>query len=150
MMQTQLSESKALQKIASYCAYQERSEKEVRQKLQTWDLPYDLTEKLVEKLYTEDFINEERYARSFVRGKFNIKKWGRNKIRHALRQNDIAQTLIQNALTEIDPEEYRKVLTELTEKKRQQNPTDKNALFRFLTQRGFETDLVTEVLRQVS
>jgi len=150
-MQKPFSESKALQKIASYCAYQERSEKEVRQKLRTWNVAVDVAQILIEKLYDEDFLNEERYARSFVRGKFGLKKWGRNKIRQGLLQNGISENLIQKGFSEIDTEEYHQVLTELAEKKLTQlkDPTDKNALYRFLAQRGFESELITEVLRKL-
>lgn len=151
-MSKKISVSTALQKAASYCVYQERSEKEVRQKLYHLNVPFILVEEIIEKLYKEDFINEERYARCFVSGKFRVKKWGRIKIRHRLQENGIAASTISKALNEINSTEYYQTIYELaTHKIKSGKKTEKDQanIYRFLKQRGFESELILNVLQEL-
>jgi len=154
-MKKSLTESEALRKIAAYCAYQERCEQEVRQKLTSWNIAYQTIENLIEKLQNEDFINEKRYINSFINGKFRLKKWGRIKIRYALRQKGLPDLAIDKGLQEMDTESYVETLEILAQQKAnsiqysKQNPKSKQTLFRFLQQRGFEIEFIQETLKKL-
>lgn len=141
------------QKIQRYCAYQERSQHEVRQKLFDLGLHTEDVGLLMVELISSGFLNEERFARSFCSGKFRIKKWGRNKIKSHLKNHRIPDNLIKTGLTEIDPDEYFNTLKEIAEKKWQ---TLKGGIWQkraktyaFLHQRGFENDLIQEALKEI-
>lgn len=143
--------SALIEKLRKYCAYQERSHADVTQKM--WDLkiPMEWRDEFILSLMKENFLNEERFARAFVRGKFNIKKWGRIKIVQGLKQHQVSSKCIQLALTEIDEDQYLQTLQETIELKRsnlkEKNPWKRNgAIYKFVTGRGFEPSLVNEVL----
>src|ERR1051325_741378 len=102
----------AFLKISHYCAYQERSHKEVRNKLYEYGLHKNEVEELVTRLITEGFLNEERFAKAFAGGKFRIKKWGRNKIVYELEALGVTPRCVRAGLKEIDESEYRKTLRE--------------------------------------
>ena len=149
--------SKARKKIASYCAYQERCQKEVRDKLYSYGLFKDEVEELIAWLITENFLNEERYAQTYAGGKFRVKNWGRLKITQALQQKDISAYCIKQGLKEIDEEEYLNTISKLARKKAtelQQRFSNtyqlKDKASRFLISRGFEPDLVWEILKTLS
>ncbi|MDE5544376.1 MAG: RecX family transcriptional regulator [Bacteroidales bacterium] len=98
-------------KLMRYCAYQERSESEVRLKLRTLGAPAALGESVLKKLREENFVNEERFARAYVRGKFRINAWGRLKIRNGLRAKGVDEKLISRALSEeIDEKQYQEAM----------------------------------------
>lgn len=133
-----------------YCAYRDRSQKEVEDKLLEMRMIPEAREQIIIKLMQEDFLNEERFARSFVRGKFRIKKWGRHKIIQELRLREISSPIIKLALTEISEKEYKSTLYTLAEKKlnllREINPMKrKKKLTDHLLQKGYEAGLVFEV-----
>lgn len=120
-----------------------------------WDLriPQDWRDELLITLIQENFLNEERFARSFVRGKFNIKKWGRIKIINGLKQHDVSKKCINLALTEINEDEYLKVLRETIELKRSKLKEKnqwkrRSAMYRFALQRGFESSIINEILSE--
>lgn len=146
-------EKEALLKIAAYCTYQERTQQEVRNKLYEYGLKKDSIEEIIVKLLSENFINEERFAKTYAGGKFRIKKWGRKKISEALKQKDISEYCIKKALQEIDSHEYVKILTELL-KKQNKKLTDKNIFVRkrklaqYLMGKGYESELVWDVLNE--
>ena len=149
--------SKAKQKIASYCAYQERCQQEVRNKLYSYGLFSNQVEELIAWLITENFLNEERFAQTFAGGKFRVKQWGKIKISLALKQKNISDYCVKKGLAEIEEEEYLTTIQELANKKltEQQlsfpNPYQlKDKVSRFLISRGFEPDLVWEVLKPMS
>lgn len=142
-------------KIASYCAYQERCQKEVRDKLFEYGLsPYEV-EKLVTFMVLEGFLNEERFARAFSRGKFRLKRWGKIKIQNELKLRQLNNTCIKLGLQEIDEQEYWDTLLFLAEKKWMKIP-DKNPYIRkmklvqFLTYKGFETDLIQSAIEKIT
>lgn len=141
----------ARQKIQAYCAYQDRCHQEVSMKLKSWGLIPDAVDLLTEELMQLNFLSEERYARSFARGKFRIKKWGKIKIKVALRQKGIFQKCIDFAMEEIDDESYLKTLGSLL-KNKNQLLQEKNSfkrkikLTRYLLSRGYEHHLITEAL----
>ncbi|MEZ4777266.1 MAG: regulatory protein RecX [Bacteroidia bacterium] len=146
-------EAEILKKIYQYCAYQDRSTGEVRKKLTEWEVSDEDQEKLIVHLESEKFLNEERYVRSFVRGKFFYKNWGRNKIRHELRMKNISMTLVQKVMEdEIDADTYEKTIQKLIGQKRQQHRADSpekqnEKIFRFLLQKGFEGEWIHTALK---
>src|SRR3981081_925734 len=93
---------KALLKAQKYCAYQERSQQEVRDKLYSWGLHKRDVENSIAELITSGFLKEERFALAFAGGKFRMKGWGRIKIKQALKQKSVSDNLIRQALKAID------------------------------------------------
>lgn len=141
-------------KLMQYCAYRDRSQKEVEDKLLEMRMIPEAREQIIIKLMQENFLNEERFARSFVRGKFRIKKWGRYKIKQELKLREISSPIIKLAMTEIDDRDYRSTLYALAEKKlnllREPNPLKrKKKLTDHLLQKGYEAGLVFEVAREL-
>src|SRR5688500_5343884 len=101
-----LTPAQALQKVKHYCAYQERSHAEVKDKLYSMGLWKNEAETILSQLIEEDYLNEERFARMFAGGKFRMKKWGKVKIRYELKQRQVSEYNIKKAMKEIDEEEY--------------------------------------------
>ena len=143
-----------LQKTGHFCTYQERCSQDVEQKLRDWKVQTDKIDAIIDQLKEEGFIDDERFARSFVRGKFNINKWGRIKIGMELRGRNIPEAMVQEALEEIDEEDYLKTLRELILKKKQEIKTGKNFTIRekiinFAAGKGFEFDLIALILKEL-
>lgn len=137
----------ALLKAASWCAYQERSQQEVRDKLYEWNMHKNEVEDIISTLISENFLNEERFAFAYVSGKFNIKKWGKIKIKQRLRLKKVPEKIIQKALNSIDDEKYLETLKEIYEKKRglekEKNQIKRRfKLLNYLQSKGFEKDLI--------
>jgi len=107
----------AYPRICRYCAYQERSHKEVRNKLFTYGLFPSEVDEMISRLITDGFLNEERFARAFAGGKFRMQKWGRHKITRALQAHGLNNRCIQRGLQEIDGASYSKTLKALLVKK---------------------------------
>jgi regulatory protein len=141
-------------KMEAYCAYQDRCHKEEEERLRAYDLIPEAREMILLHLLEEDFLNEERFARSFARGRFRIKKWGRKRIERELRSRDISSYNIKQGLSEIDPDDYQRTLVELAEKKYWQT-TEKHPLRKrkkvadFLLRRGFESQKIYAILLEL-
>ena len=105
------------QKIAQYCVYQDRCHKEVEEKIKSFDLIPEAREMILLNLMKDNFLNEERFAKSFARGKFRIKHWGKNRIVNELKIRDISPYNIKTALKEIDDKEYINTIYKITEKR---------------------------------
>lgn len=138
-------------KAAAYCAYQERSQQEVRDKLYTLKLHKDEVEKAIAKLVQDNFINEERFAIAYAGGKFRIKQWGKIKIKLMLQQKKVSAFCINKALKEIDERDYRntikKLIAEAQKKITEKNPLKKNhRIAQHLISKGFEPELVWSFL----
>ena len=138
--------------MAKYCAYQERCVKDVRDKLKTYDIPQEDRDKILVFLLDNRFVNDERFAKSFVRGKVNQSGWGLNKIRFHLMQKGISKDLIDEALGQTDEEVYRQRLIDIlkTKSKTVKAVTDyekKRKLAAYAMQKGFEGSLVWEVVK---
>jgi regulatory protein len=134
-------------KMTSFCAYQERCEQEIRLKLKNFGLSETENDAIVERLIQDNYLNESRFAEQFAGGKFRVKKWGKIKLTHELRQRGIEELIIQKALQSIDQEEYRETLKNLAERKRIEDPELKNdALFRYLWNKGYETEHIEAIL----
>ncbi len=147
-----LSPKEAREKIEAYCAYRERSQQEVKQKLYDYGLYTDLVNEIISELIQNNFLNEERFARSFVRGKFSIKKWGRVKIKQALYPHHLSDYILKKAFTEIDEAQYDQVLREVIAKKarlvKEKNEFRRNGkIAQYAIGRGFEPDLVWDVIK---
>ncbi|UII34451.1 RecX family transcriptional regulator [Fulvivirga ulvae] len=141
-------------KAADYCAYQERTQQQVRDKLFDLGLSNDEVEDVLTDLITEGFINEERFAISYAGGKFRMKKWGRVKIAHHLKALKISDYCINRALAEIDEDDYRTGLKLLLEKKRVTVSGENQfvigkKLAAFLIQKGYEPELVWDLIREL-
>lgn len=144
----------ALQKLMHYCAYRDRSQKEVEIKLNEMRMIPEAKEKIIISLMQENFLNEERFARSFVRGKFRIKKWGRIKITQELKKKEISSPIIKLGLSEIKESDYIKTLYELAEKKNEKiNEPDsfkkKKKLADHLLRKGYESSLVFDCVNEI-
>ena len=144
-----------LDKIAKYCAYQERCVREVRDKLKTYDIPQEDRDKILDYLLDNRFVNDERFAKSFVRGKINQSGWGVNKIRFHLVQKGIDKEIIDEALGQTDEEVYRQRLTDILKTKSKTIKTDsdfekKRKLAAYAMQKGFEGNLVWDVLKDLA
>ncbi len=142
--------SQALEKMRAYCALQDRCMQEVRQKLYQHGIWNDEAEEVIAQLIIEGFLDEERFARSFCRGKFRMKQWGCKKIIFELKQRNISAVCIQKALTEIDENEYLEVLRNLIDKRidlPKASKADKQKTASYLIGKGFEADLVFAVLK---
>ncbi|GHV43649.1 recombinase RecX [Bacteroidia bacterium] len=134
-----------LAKIQRFCSYQERSTQEVRTKLYAFSTSKSEIEKIIAQLQDEGFINEERYATSFVRGKLRINKWGKIKISQALKQKDITSNIIKAALESIDENEYVETLRSFLYKQKSRYP-DKQKLVNLALSHGFEYNLIEKFI----
>jgi len=150
-----LTKEQAVQKLKQYCAYQERSHFEVKQKL--WDLAVRKADhdEIISALIEEDYLNEERFAIQFAGGKFRMKDWGKKKIYYALREKQVSEYNIKKALKQIDPVQYDKTLTDLATRKYadlkgEQYLVRKKKTMDYLLQKGFEPDLVSRVVNQLA
>jgi len=144
----------ALQKLMHFCAYRDRSQKEVEDKLNEMHMIDAAKEKIIIELMQEGFLNEERFARSFVRGKFRIKKWGRIKITQELKKRGISSPIIKMGLTEIKESDYRSTLFELAEKKLEKinEPNEykrKGKLADHLMRKGYESSFVFDSIQEI-
>ncbi len=146
-----LSPVEAFAKICRYCAYQERSHNEVKNKLVEYRLSYTQVDEILARLITEGFLNEERYAKAFAGGKFRIMKWGKLKIQRELESSGVSPRNIAIGLREIDSSEYSRTLFSLVKKKSSQVDDDnvykkKNKVARFVIGKGYESELVWEIV----
>lgn len=143
----------ALLKAASYCAYQERAQQEVRDKLYEWGLHHEDVEEIISQLISDNFLNEERFAIAYTLGKLRIKSWGKIKIKQSLKLKRVSDPLIKIAFSKIDLDEYEDKLHDLLDKKqlslKDKDPYIlKNKLFQYALSRGFESDLISSLLKE--
>lgn len=148
--------SQAWVKIQKYCAYQERCHREVRNKLYEMGLVGEDVEDLMVRLIEENYLNEERFAQAFAGGKFRVKKWGRVKIVHELKARDISAYCIKQAMKEIDDVVYYEQLKTLLYKRWEEMKKEQNIYARksktgsYLIAKGYEPDLVWDILKELS
>lgn len=150
-----LTPDQVLDKMAKYCAYQERCVKDVRDKLKTFDIPEEEKTKILDYLLDNRFVNDERFAKSFVRGKINQSGWGVNKIRFHLIQKGIDKDIIDEAIGQTDNEVYRQRLIEILKAKSKTIKANsdfekKRKLAAYAMQKGFEGNLIWEVLKDLT
>lgn len=146
--------TEATRKLERYCSYQERCHKEVVKKLKDMRMIPEVIDQIVTHLIQENYLNEERFAQSYARGKFTIKKWGRNRIVNELKHRNISRFNIKTALKEIDDEVYvitldtlaKKRLAQLTETNIQKR---RKKLADYLLYRGWESHLVYQKIKEL-
>jgi regulatory protein len=148
------SENEMLCRMAAYCTAAERCVSDVEKKIQAAGLPAQAAERIIDTLLKEKFIDETRFARSFVSDKLRFNNWGRIKIGYELRRRNIPPTICREALEEIDEDAYRTDLLALLQKKsktiRGGDPRDTYVkLLRFAAGRGFENEEINRCLRQL-
>ncbi len=153
-MQEKTSLIEAQKKLENYCAYQERCHQEVHAKLQQLAINKPDTELIIVHLIQNNFLNEERFARSFARGKHRIKSWGKSRIINELKARQISAPNIKLALTEIAEEEYRETFEKLGERHwntiLEKNQLKKRKKFcDYLLRKGWESDLVYEKVKEL-
>ena len=153
-MGEELKEKTARQKMEFYCSYQERCHQEVQEKLYSYDLSEKERNQIIVHLIEHNFLNEERFARSFARGKHRIKHWGKIRIVNELKQRQISAPNIKCALTEIPEEEYQDTFDKLAEKHwetiREANALKKKKKFcDYLLRKGWESNLVYGKMKEL-
>ncbi len=152
MKKVRIGKEQAIQRIRHYCAYQERAQQEVRDKLYELGMTMDEVEEIMSDLIAENFLNEERFATQFAGGHFRIKGWGKVKIQHALQQKRVSSYNIKIGLKAIDEDDYMKTLQGLATKK-WNSLKGERGLSRiaktqaFLHQRGFEPILYQPIVQ---
>lgn len=153
-MQQRLTKEQAWQKIKHYCAYQERSHSEVKNKLYGFGLYKSEVEEMLSKAIEEDYLNEERFAELFAGGKFRMKSWGKVKIIYELRQKGVSSYNINRGLKAIPDADYRSTLQKLAEHKWQQlegeHPISRQAkTTSYLMQKGYELPLIQQTIQGI-
>ena len=140
-----------LEKMANYCSRAEHCEQDIWDKLRGCEISADEKSEIVEWLIKERFVDNSRYARAYVKDKFQFNKWGRKKIWMMLKAKNIDDDVIQEALTEIDDEKYIEVLRELIDSQRKKIKGKseyevKGKLYNYALSRGFEGELISRIL----
>lgn len=147
-------EKEALEALFSYCNYQERCSSEVLTKLSSFDISNEAKDGIIEELKEFNYLNDERFTESYVRGKHSLKGWGKNKIRSALFQKKIAAENIDKAFNKIlDAELYEEKLEKLFHKKwnmlsNKKDMKSRQKLFRYLYAKGYESSLINTLISQ--
>jgi regulatory protein len=143
-------------KIANFCAYQERTHEEVRQRLAKFFVLPDDAEIVITQLIEDKYLNEHRYAQTYAGGKFRVKKWGKIRILNELKRKNLSEYSIRSAMKEIKETDYKETLQRLAEKKlevlgrKESNKLLlKKKLATYLIQKGYEPELVWEMVEAV-
>lgn len=141
------------QKLVNYCVYQDRCHAEVEQKMREFMLIDEAKDEIILYLLKENYLNEERFTRSYIRGKFYIKHWGRNKIKMHLKQKQISEKLINSCLDEIDESDYEKMIRKIFEdyyskQKGMKEYQKKSKTIKYLMSRGFEYEKINDTFAE--
>lgn len=144
----------ALNKATSLCVSSEKCEYDLKEKLDKWAVDVSDVIKIIEQLKKDDFINEKRYCNAFVKDKFKFNRWGKTKIAFMLRQKGISNQSIESAIDNIDTDEYISVLTDILSAKhktiKDKDPYQTKAkLYNFAVSRGFENEVIKEVIKRI-
>ncbi len=150
-MKKDMTEQEAYLQLAALCAQAEHCQQEMRDKMRRWELDETVQNRIVARLVKERYVDDERYARAFVKGKIRYNKWGRRKVQQALWQKHIDADVQQRVLDEIDEIEYLDILRPLLKQKRKsikaENDYELNQkLVRFALGRGFGFDIIRQCL----
>lgn len=151
-----LTPDQALPKIKQYCAYQERCHAEVRDKLYSYKLNRNEVEQIISQLITENYLNEERFAKLYAGSKFRMNHWGRVKIKQALKAKQVSDYCSKKGLKEIDESDYQKTFKKLADQKLKTIKSEKNIFVKkrklqdFLLQKGFESSMINQLLKELS
>ena len=150
-MKKEMNEQEAYLQLAALCAQAEHCEQEMRDKMKRWELDETVQNRIIDRLTKERFIDNERYARAFVKDKIRYNKWGRRKVQQALWMKRIDNDIQQRVLDEIDEKEYLDVLRPLLKQKRKSIKADSDyelnqKLMRFALGRGFTFDIIRQCI----
>jgi regulatory protein len=150
-----VSVEQALEKLKYYCGYQERCHSEVKEKLYSLGLWQSQVEELISRLIEENYLNEERFAQQYAGGKFRMKHWGKIKITYELKKKGVSPYNIKKGLMAIDADDYDKVFQKLSEEKLESLSREKNIFVKkkklqdYLLQKGYERDLIYDVVKMI-
>jgi regulatory protein len=153
LKQNHLTVTQATEKLKSFCSYQDRCHADVLSKLYDLGITQSDHDEIIANLIEQDYLNEERFAKAFVRGKFNLKQWGRNKLKAELKAKKISEYCIKKAMLEIDFDKYDNTLKNLYEKKLATLKSEKNIFIRkkklstYLMGKGYEYSLIDELFK---
>ena len=150
-MKKEMTEQEAYLQLAALCAQAEHCEQEMRDKMRRWELDETVQNRIVDRLIKERYVDDERYARAFVKDKIRYNKWGRRKVQQALWQKRIDADIQQRVLDEIDEKEYLDILRPLLKQKRKSIKAESDyelnqKLVRFALGRGFGFDIIRQCL----
>ena len=151
-----MTKAQALEKLQKFCAYQERCHHEVRSKILDLKIYGEWLEEIMAELVRDGYLNELRYARAYVGGKYRIKKWGRNKIIVELKRRKVSEYCIRKGLEEIDENLYYENLISMIKKyKSRLKPAStewqkKNKIYQFAINKGFESELVRTAVNEIT
>ena len=150
-MKKEMTEQEAYLQLAALCAQAEHCQQEMRDKMKHWGLDDEVQQRVTDRLVKERYVDDERYARAYVKDKVRYQKWGRRKIQQGLWQKRIDDDIQQRALDDIDDEEYLNVLRPLLKQKRKSTKADSDyelnqKLVRFALGRGFTFDIIRQCL----
>jgi len=139
------------QKLVNYCVYQDRCHSEIEQKMRDFLLIPEAKDEIFLYLIKENYLNEERFTRSYIRGKFYIKHWGRTKIKMNLKQKGITEKLISKCMDEIDADDYEKTVNKIyqdyfSKQKGLKEYQRKSKVIKHLMSKGFEYDVILDVI----
>lgn len=144
---------KALQKAQKFCAYSERCHFDLKLKLKEWQIDQASADWIISELIQENFLNEERFAYGYCRGKLNQNKWGKYKIKQGLRQKQVSDYLINKAMEQISDEVYFQIMEDEVIKyikgKNLKNQKDFQKTIHYLNQKGFESEFVIDFLKKI-
>ena len=150
-MKKDMTEQEAYLQLAALCAQAEHCQQEMRDKMRRWELDETVQNRIIDRLIKERYIDDERYARAFVKDKIRYNKWGRRKVQQALWQKHIDADIQQQVLDEIDEKEYLDILRPLLKQKRKSIKAESDyelnqKLIRFALGRGFDFDIIRQCL----
>ncbi len=150
-MKKEMTEQEAYLQLAALCAQAEHCEQEMRDKMRRWELDETVQNRIVDRLIKERYVDDERYARAFVKDKIRYNKWGRRKVQQALWQKRIDADIQQRVLDEIEEKEYLDILRPLLKQKRKSIKAESDyelnqKLVRFAMGRGFGFDIIRQCL----
>ena len=150
-MKKEMTEQEAYLQLAALCAQAEHCQQEMRDKMRRWGLDETVQNRIIDRLIKERYVDDERYARAFVKDKIRYNKWGRRKVQQALWMKRIDADIQQRVLDEIDEKEYLDVLRPLLKQKRKSNKAESDyelnqKLLRFALGRGFGFDIIRQCL----
>ena len=150
-MKKNMTEQEAYLQLAALCAQAEHCQQEMRDKMRRWELDETVQNRIIDRLIKERYVDDERYARAFVKDKIRYNKWGRRKVQQALWQKHIDAHVQQQVLDEIDEKEYLDILRPLLKQKRKSIKAESDyelnqKLIRFALGRGFGFDIISQCL----
>jgi len=150
-MQTMNEYTRLLNRAAKLCSSSEKCTGEIREKLYSWGMDEEKTDKAVDYLVQNHFIDDHRYTQFYISEKLRINHWGRIKIRHMLRRKQIKETIINDFIGQINREEYMEILTKVIQTKIKtvgnlSDQREKAKVIRFAAQRGFTSEEIFEAL----